>query len=219
MVLSATHIAARMSKKLLRKRWLIIFGIALVALVVQVQQRQAGHAAGLQLNYWREFFIFGVMLPVSWGLMFSLLNYSERVEQNSILVLDSQDGEFVLKDEQKWEDLAETIVEFPQSITPVISTGLQIYNPETGNFDLAAEWISGGRSNLGKVEKGKPVQPYYFPLSCEDKIRGRLILMLPPGTNLNEQQIQIFEGAAGEMALALKTTPRVHGQVIRVRGS
>ncbi len=158
---SASEIAVEISKQFLKKRWLIMLIVALVVVIIEVLEHRASNDSFvIDPNFLRETALFGVFLPIAWGLLLTLLVHTdhERVMAEYNL---TQQHELArkLNSASRWDELTDNIVKFPRSILPVISTALHVYNPESDRYELAAEWSFDGMSRAN-------LTPILFPTAC-----------------------------------------------------
>ncbi len=152
---SVSEIAVEISKQFLKRRWLIMLLVALVVVIIEVAEHQASTDKFIiDPNFLRETALFGVFLPIAWGLILTLLVHTDHERVRAEYNLDKQ-HELArnLNNASRWDELTDNIVKFPRSILPVISTALHVYNPENDRYELAAEWSLDGisRANLTPI--------------------------------------------------------------------
>jgi signal transduction histidine kinase len=149
---SVSEIAVEISKQFLKRRWLIMLFVAIVVVIIEVMEHRASNDSFVvDPNFLRETALFGVFLPVAWGLILTLLMHTDRERVKAEYNLDIQHQlARNLNNSSRWDELTDNIVRFPRGILSVISTALHAYNPENDRYELAAEWSIDGlsRANL-----------------------------------------------------------------------
>jgi signal transduction histidine kinase len=158
---SASEIAVEISRQFLKRRWLIMLFVAVVVVIIEaLEHRTTSNSFIIDPNFLRETTLFGVFLPVAWGLILTLLVHTDRERVKAEYNLDIQ-HELVknLNNASRWDELIDDIVKFPRSILPVIRTALHVYNPENDRYELAADWSLDGLSRPN-------LTPILFPNTC-----------------------------------------------------
>jgi signal transduction histidine kinase len=158
---SVSEIAVEISKQFLKRRWLIMLSVAIGVVIIEVLEHRAStDSFVIDPNFLRETALFGVFLPIAWGLILTLLVHTDRERVKAEYNLDKQ-HELArnLNNASRWDELTDNIVKFPRSILPVISTALHVYNPENDRYELASEWSMDGLSRAS-------LTPILFSSAC-----------------------------------------------------
>jgi hypothetical protein len=119
---SVSEIAVEISKQFLKRRWLIMLLVALVVVMIEVAEHQASNDKFIiDPNFLRETALFGVFLPITWGLILTLLVHTDYERVRAEYNLDKQ-HELArnLNNASRWDELTDNIVKFTRSILPVI---------------------------------------------------------------------------------------------------
>jgi signal transduction histidine kinase len=154
-------IAVEVSKQFLKRRWLIMLFVAIGVVIIEVLEHSASNDSFvIDPNFLRETALFGVFLPIAWGLILTLLMQTDRERVKAEYNLDKQhELSRNLNNASRWDELTDNIVRFPSGILPVISAALHVYNPENDRYELAAEWSIDGLSRAN-------LTPMLFPNAC-----------------------------------------------------
>jgi signal transduction histidine kinase len=137
--------AVGLTRQLIRHRWFIMLSISVLVLVAQIEGHQVISPFTQDLEFWHDVLLFSVGLPLSWGLLLTLVSYTDQERLKVEYELEQQYllGQ-QLSEAANWTELVESIVNFPRLVVPVSGTSLHIYNSEQDRFELAAEWPHEG---------------------------------------------------------------------------
>jgi signal transduction histidine kinase len=183
---SSLEVAVRLRDLLLKWRWAIAAGAALITIVIEVAEHQPTSLADIDSAFLREVFIFGVIGPLLIGGTFTVLAraWSERSTAVAHMGYQRELGR-QLANTQDWGALTSLIVRYPSTLVPVIGACLFVYDYVEDEFELAAEWWD---SNLPSTPHSEPSRTpsfcgacasahliasgHPFPLRCADSTRG-----------------------------------------------
>jgi signal transduction histidine kinase len=224
----------RVNRILLRRGWLVLACIGLVAVSLDIIERYQSHSLSISSGFISEVFFEGLALPVLGGL---LLNISERsfVERNYFFKYLTLKDALVrqINVAPQWDDLIKAIVEFPRSFLPLIGTVLVMHEPGSDQMGTKAVWGFYGVPLLplrstealpacrycvtrlafhGPVECNSdyglslPVKTarYCLPLVIANLPVATLYLYLPSHMFLSQAQEDLLVGLAPVMALAIE---------------
>ncbi|MGE5221558.1 MAG: sensor histidine kinase, partial [Omnitrophica WOR_2 bacterium] len=154
-------VPSNISRWFLKNRWIVMLFVSIVVIIIEIDEHQPVNLKQFDPNLAREVFLFGVLLPLSWGLMLTMLSYAEgeRIRAYDDLDRQQQLGQQLSKTSE-WRDLTEKIVQFPRTVLPVIGTALHVYNPDNNRFELEAEWAVDGKSHAS-------LTPILSPATCQ----------------------------------------------------
>jgi signal transduction histidine kinase len=175
--------SARMGTKNAQRRWMVMILMALTIIVIEaVDHYRPGYPLYRDTELLREILMFGVLLPISGGILLTVLEKTSterdqvRLEVDQHYAFDQQLVKITC-----WDDLVETIVNFPETMLPVESTALHVYDPSKIKFELAAERsVSGGAST--EVSSGM-TQMMCTPCITNERISHLPVFMPCPVSN------------------------------------
>jgi signal transduction histidine kinase len=125
------------------RRWYLVVVTGMVVILVELEEHMPLSEAMNSSDFWRETILFGVILPVTYGFLFGLLQRirADREAVSEILDRQTSLGQ-QLSQMSRWNDITATIVNFPSTLLPVAATTLHIYHAEDEQFHLADRWMS-----------------------------------------------------------------------------
>jgi len=138
---------------MLEKRWLWVAFTSIVVIAVEYEEHRAQPEGAFSVDFWRETLLFGLLLPVSYGILVSLMvRLYEAKDEADRTINQQQNLSLQLRRSNDWNSVLSTIVKFPASILPVAATSLRVINPDKNSFELAEYWsvderISGQLAN------------------------------------------------------------------------
>ena len=148
---------------ILAYRWLIVllFGVALIR--YEVLEHSA--AEGVETEFLVEVLVLGILFPMFAGLFLSEVNKTELLKaqvERRIALENELRQRFNLA--KNWEELSQSIVQFPREIAPFLSQSLLLSNQAKSRLETVVEWqVPGG--NI-------PPYPTYLPFILQEQPPG-----------------------------------------------
>lgn len=78
MVSSTARIMHNLTKQVLKPSWLLLFVIPVAVAGIEVTSYQTASTFSQDLAFWRQFLLFGILLPLSSGLTISILSLTNQ---------------------------------------------------------------------------------------------------------------------------------------------
>jgi signal transduction histidine kinase len=250
-MLRATDLAVKVRGQLLARRWLIVALAALLATIVEVGEHQLGGLRDLDPDFVREILLFGVLGPLTIGIILTLLatTTSERIQ--AIRRLSQQRSlSQQLASFQGWNDLITFVAQYPHVLVSAVQTCLLVADQELGGFEAVAEWrhpdesptdldslrTSGqcracasaqgaAAAGLYRCRCGETSGPrqassrYCLPLEYGASTIGLLSLQFPSGVSPSADQIDVLNGIAPTLALAIHDARPERSAAIRAEAT
>jgi two-component system nitrate/nitrite sensor histidine kinase NarX len=140
-----------MSEGLLAWRWWLMGLIALLVILVEIDEHIEALSSGYPPDFLRETLIFGLIIPLLNGMVLTLLartradkNLAERDLSQAYSLSQT------LAQAKTWEELTYIIVEFPSKILSLIGASLYVIDGNQENYELEASWMQ---------EEQRPLKP------------------------------------------------------------
>lgn len=131
----------KFARTLLERRWLIVASTVVLVIVIEYEEHRTQPGGTVTNDFWRETILFGLLLPLIFGLMLSLLKQVyEAKDEVDRTISQQQRLSLQLSLSKTWNSVLSTIVKFPASVLPVVATSLRVANPKTNSFDLVEYW-------------------------------------------------------------------------------
>ncbi len=128
---------------ILKQRWYLVGLIGAVVIFIELEEHAPLGVAVRSGDFWRETILFGLVLPLTNGLLFSLVVHIREDREMVTAILDRQNTlSLQLSRMSQWKDVTATVVNFPRTLLPVAATTLHIYNPDVEQYQLADQWVS-----------------------------------------------------------------------------
>ena len=127
----------------LRYRWPIMIAISLFVIFVEYIEHIDLSENWLGGGFLWETIVFGILMPVSGGLLLSVIN--DRTKINTILArIDRQRTlKNALLSTRDWDELVTIISQIPHTIFPTLfGDAVYIFNPELSQFNRVSSWFS-----------------------------------------------------------------------------
>ncbi len=218
--------------ELLKRRWWIMAGIGLIALLLEVNERIQLHDMVLDFSFFLEAFMEGVVVPVLGGVLLSVVDRATQDRYQALeLLTRKQVLTQAIENARNWNDLLKIIVESPRAAVPLVGSVLLVYQPSENQFVPEAFWgleftpqlINTYRSpnicdlcplnrastptRLGRCEerwlgRGESTR-YCLPLVRAGQVIALLHLYQPDQAAFTEGQKRTLEDLAVEMATAI----------------
>jgi signal transduction histidine kinase len=223
----------RFAKLLLDHRWLILVLLGVSAPLFEVIEHR-GVDDPVDAHYVREILFFGIIYPISVGLLLTLLLKAQE-QRNIVIRQQTWEKQFQqeLHAAANWDELLQFVVHFPKTLAPVMGVSLLHYNQAEDNLKPVAEsWlgaseeiieqtaVSPSRCGVKDHIPGHGLHPfvtssysgsgqhgYCLPFWNNDRFVGLLHFHLPVAEQLSVEQITLFNHLAPSIALALDTAP------------
>jgi signal transduction histidine kinase len=184
---------------LLHWRWLVLLIAIPLSLVIELIE---GRSEGLHLL--DEVLLDGLILPITtWVVLtFAARKMAGQFKREADLERRAQFTQR-LGEHREYYDLAQYLVRFPAMIVPVDQTHLYVFEPETGELKLIAEW-SGQSMSVPPVQPTGPVaQSYSLVLHRDSAQVGLLRLRWREGEQPTDENIELLNSLAPDIAIAL----------------
>jgi nitrate/nitrite-specific signal transduction histidine kinase len=123
--------------------WLII-GLIVIALEL-FDHYKPGVSYFSDVHFLREVSLYGIFLPLGGYILFTLLERANAERKVAVELLQKRKA-FAqrLGESISWEQLTRVVVQFPQTVLPVLGTSLLVNNPNNNHLELVTEWRSDG---------------------------------------------------------------------------
>ncbi|MCB9423093.1 MAG: hypothetical protein H6667_25055 [Ardenticatenaceae bacterium] len=232
-------------KKIIPGRLWIIAFFSILFIILEFLEETV---ASSQIRFYFEVAsvaLFFVLLGIIW-LLLEYLVIETRAKNHALNILQTKhDLSTWLALTAEWGSLIDILLEFPQSVAPIIGASLLIYNPDPARFELIAErcfekdtpqttkafkipeactendsiTTPVTLSNLDSITlQSGEFNTYCIPFVFGNSTIARLLLHLPPANTLSPKQIDIFNHVAPDMAVALASAQKQHEQTTLLIG-
>jgi nitrate/nitrite-specific signal transduction histidine kinase len=212
----------------------IALGITVIVLEL-IDHYQPGVSFLSDIHFIREVILYGFFLPIGGTILLTLLERTNAERRGSADLLNKREAfEGRLNETIGWEQLIRVIVQFPQTILPVMGSTLLIYNPNNKRLEVVAEWRADGvtsiqpnpfimdicfscqindLSSLGKLVPSDYVvdnrvlpksRRFCLPLVKSGRRLGILHLDFLPEYRLSSNNFQLLNGIAPIITLAIE---------------
>ena len=219
--------------ELLKRRWWIMAGMGLFAIIMELNERIQLHDMVLNFSFFLEAFMEGLALPVLGGALLSVVDRATQDRYQALeLLMRKQALSQAIDNTQNWNDLLKTIVEFPRGMVPMVGSVLLVYEPNEDRFVPEAFWglnnlnpqtlLAYRSSNVcdacalnrfsdpfslckceGKLFEVGESTRYCLPLVRSGQVIALLHLDQTAAANFTHVQKSLLENLATEMAVAI----------------
>jgi signal transduction histidine kinase len=222
-----------LGQELLKRRWLIMALLGVMAVVLEVNERIHFGDMQLDISFFLEALVEGVFIPLIGGFILTLADMALRARTQAVYQLSRKEAlTQAIANAQSWNDLLKMIAEFPRGIIPLMGSVLLVHEPGSGQFEPEAFWGLYGVNPEAYNSCHSAAQCATCTLNhaanslklcvCEDNltpeaelkrlclplVRGRqtvalLHVYISNRVTLNPEQTKMLTSLAPEMALAI----------------
>lgn len=228
-----------LSQRIFNIRWLIIGVIGLLIFFLEFNEHptalQQFDRVFTSEVFFLETFLITIGLTVSW-LMSSIREKSSTL---NILEAKNNLSQQLTK-AKDWYLVTELLVDFPRSILPLAGSSLLVYSPQSDQFEVTSYWVSElhnivpaihfhgmtacercstssslelraiGGDCLHEHNQIPGYDCYCLPLNYNGSLAALMHFCLPNEEILTQEQIDLINSLAPEMAVALKVAEENH---------
>jgi signal transduction histidine kinase len=168
---------------ILRYRWLVAAFISIFVFLIEMVEH-SGRVISIE-GFWWEAGLFGVGVPLTYGLLLTMIHYSRTEKNEAQFTLDQHVWlSQALSRSHNLETVIQAIVQFPRSVVPVNGTSLRVLNPTTEHYELVDYWFD---SPVQKIEQLQDLSQELCAVCSSTALRQNPYLIpCPAGSQVNQ---------------------------------
>ncbi len=132
----------RLGASLARRRLLVVFGMGLLLTVIEmIDHLEPGGPNLVRPQFWHRIPIYALALPLLTWVLLEWVERSEKSRNQADHQIEHLTAlRMALMNATSWDDLLETIIQYPRLVMPPNGTALYVFNEDGARFELAGHW-------------------------------------------------------------------------------